>query len=198
MSKRLRIDTPILLASASPRRKELIGRAFTNVKICPSSASEAIPQGLSVWETAPYLASLKAREVAKRNPDVAVIGCDTIVILEESILTKPRDPRDAFSMLRSLSGREHSVCTGCCIAYHDTVHCFSEVTKVRFWELDDRQILDYIATEEPMDKAGAYGIQGLGSLFVQRIHGDYFNVVGLPLSRLCHEFSSLVAQGVIR
>ena len=188
----MRVHSPVILASASPRRKELISLAFSNVTICPSTAEETIPLSVSAEEVALQLSQIKAQDVADQRKDLPVIGCDTIVISRGAVLTKPRDCEDAFRMLKELSGNEHTVCTGCTVIYQGKSLSFYETTRVRFWNLSDEQIHSYVATGEPMDKAGAYGIQSLGSLFVREIQGDYFNVVGLPVSRLYREFRSFL------
>ena len=156
-------------------------------EVIPADVEEILPYNISALDAAEYLAKLKAQSVALDNPDALVIGCDTAVIVDDEVLGKPRDADDAFSMLRKLSGREHSVVTGCALCYGGKTVSFSEETKVIFYELTDKEILDYIATNEPNDKAGAYGIQGRGALLVKSIVGDYFNVVGMPVSRLSRE-----------
>ncbi|MBR3971551.1 MAG: septum formation inhibitor Maf [Ruminococcus sp.] len=180
----------IVLASASPRRRELI-KSITEDALCvPSGEDETLPDGISVSEIPEYLAKLKAQSVAKDYPDSRVIGCDTVVILDDKILTKPESREDAARKLKALSGKEHRVITGCCIVEGDNVKTFSEETRVQFYELSDEEIYSYIETGEPMDKAGGYGIQGKGALFVKEIKGDYFNVVGLPVARLYRELNS--------
>ncbi len=153
----------------------------------PSGEEEILPDGIGASETAEHLALLKAQSVAKDYPEDFVAGCDTVVVLEEEILSKPCDEEDAFQKLRTLSGKTHKVITGCALVKGERVHTFFEETLVEFYPLCDEEILRYIATKEPMDKAGAYGIQGAGSLFVKGIQGDYFNVVGLPVARLMRE-----------
>lgn len=177
----------IVLASASPRRRELIKSITEDVLCVPSGEDETLPDGISASEVAEFLAKLKALSVAKDYPDAKVIGCDTVVILEGEILTKPESGDDAYKKLRALSGKEHRVITGCCIVEGESIKTFSEETFVEFYELKDEEIYSYIDTGEPMDKAGGYGIQGKGSLFVKGIKGDYFNVVGLPVARLYRE-----------
>ena len=156
----------------------------------PSGEEEILPDGISVSETAEQLAFLKAQSVAKDYPQDCVVGCDTVVILSEQILSKPCDEADAFSKLKILSGNTHKVITGCALIKGERVHTFREETLVTFYPLTDEEITTYIATKEPMDKAGAYGIQGYGSLFVKGIEGDYFNVVGLPVARLMRELKT--------
>ena len=156
-------------------------------EVIPADVEEILPDEISALGASEYLARLKAESVASDNPSSLVIGCDTAVIVDDEVLGKPKDADDAFSMLRKLSGREHSVVTGCALCFNGKTVSFSEETKVIFYELTDREILDYIATNEPNDKAGAYGIQGRGALLVKSIVGDYFNVVGMPVSRLSRE-----------
>ena len=192
MQNELRVSAPIVLASASPRRRDLIHLAFQNVRFCSSKREECVPASLSSEEIPVYLAESKAREVASKFPEFPVVGCDTVVILNGDVLNKPRDSEEAFSMLLSLSGKTHEVRTGCSIIQGGRTRSFCEVTHVEFHSLSAEMILKYINTGEPFDKAGAYGIQGYGSLFVKRIQGDYFNVVGLPVSRLYREFSEFL------
>ena len=128
--------------------------------------------------------------MSKSNSQAIVIGADTIVVLESEILGKPRDRADAIKMLSTLSGKVHSVFTGVCLIKDSKENCFYEETKVEFYELSPQEIEAYVDTGEPMDKAGAYGIQGRGCLLVKRIDGDYFNVVGLPVGRLIKELKA--------
>lgn len=174
----------LILASASPRRQELLARFGVPFAIDPAAGPENPPAGASPEDTVKALAAAKAAEVAARHPGELVIGADTIVALDGAILGKPADEEDAFRMLRALSGRGHRVCTGVALRKDGAAMCQAETTRVFFRELSDREIRTYIASGEPMDKAGAYGYQGLASLFVERIEGDFFNVVGLPLCRL--------------
>ncbi len=177
----------IILASQSPRRKELLGRFCQDMIIRCDSSEEVKISGEKPEEMVMRLALTKARNVAEiSEEDAIVIGADTIVVLDDKILGKPKNEEDAFRMLRSLSGKCHTVFTG--VAVLDTVikkeKTIAEATKVCFKTLCDEEIDAYIASKEPMDKAGAYGIQELGSLFIEGIEGDYFNVVGLPVCKL--------------
>lgn len=175
----------IILASNSPRRKELLSQIGLDYDVIPSSFEEKITD-MEVSELVRHFAYMKAKDVASSvEDDALVIGADTVVYLDE-VLGKPRDEEDAFRMLRKLSGREHYVLSGFSVIQAKTGRCTTEFesTKVKIRHLEDYEILNYINTGEPMDKAGAYAIQGLGSLFVEEIKGDYFNVVGLPLYRL--------------
>lgn len=173
-----------ILASGSPRRKELLKFVLDDFEIITADIKEICPDNLKPTECPEYLALEKARNVAKNNSDSVVIGSDTAVFSDNKMLGKPKNELEAEKMLKSLSGKTHSVITGCAIIKGEKEISFSTETKVKFLKLSDAQIKDYIKTKEPLDKAGAYGIQGYGSLLVESITGDYFNVVGLPISRL--------------
>lgn len=177
-------NTPIILASASPRRKELMKLMTDNFQVIPADVDETLPADIYPEEAAEYLAEKKCRAVAEEHKDAAVIGCDTVVIEGKEILGKPVDITDACRMLRTLSGRTHLVITGVCIFYREKYNKFSEISQVEFYPLSDDEINEYAETGEPRDKAGAYGIQGLGGLLVKSIQGDYNNIVGLPAARL--------------
>ena len=183
----------LILASASPRRQELLALFGVPFLIDPAGGPERPPAGASPAETVMALSAAKAREVAARSPGALVIGADTVVELDGRLLGKPRDEADAFSMLRALSGNEHRVYTGVTLVRDAQCVSDAEMTRVFFREMTDAEISAYIATGEPMDKAGAYGYQGVAGLFVERIDGDFFNVVGLPLCRLGR---MLAAMGV--
>ncbi len=174
----------LILASASPRRRELLSHFNIAFTIDPASGPETPPEHAAPADTVMALSAAKAREIAARHPGDIVIGADTIVELDGAILGKPADKADAFRMLSSLAGREHRVYTGVAVVRDDTVLTEAEMTRVFFRPMTDREIEAYIDSGEPMDKAGAYGYQGLAALFVERIEGDFFNVVGLPLCRL--------------
>ena len=182
----------IVLASASPRRRELMEQfCGKNLVIVPAEGEEVVPDNVGPGETVEALARGKAREVAARlcaegpgNREDIVIGADTIVWHEGRIFGKPHSQEEAAAMLRSLSGCTHEVYTGVSLIYGDRELTEHEKTAVTFRVMTEKEILDYIATGEPMDKAGAYGAQGLGALFVSSIEGDFFNVMGLPLCRL--------------
>ncbi|WP_010477009.1 Maf-like protein [Thermococcus zilligii] len=169
----------LVLASASPRRREILARFIKEFAVIPSNADEKCSL-TDPEEVALELARRKAREVHSRAGGT-VIGADTVVSVEGRILGKPKNENEAYEMLKLLSGRVHRVTTGYCIIHGGREHCGAVVTEVKFRELDDGIIKAYIATGEPMDKAGAYGIQGLGGLFVEWIKGDYYNVVGFPM-----------------
>ena len=173
-----------VLASRSPRRIELIQVLGFNPTVFPSGADENTAEKNPVLLTQ-RLAFLKAEEVQKHFDDkTLIIGADTVVFSGEKILGKPRTEEDAYRMLYALSGREHTVYTGVCLLYGEKKMGFCERTVVQIAKMSEQEIRDYIATGDPMDKAGAYGIQGEFSRYVRGIVGDYYNVVGLPVSRL--------------
>ena len=173
----------IILASQSPRRKELLGLMNIPFSVRVADIDETMDKDLPLTEAVARLSLRKAKAVAGGQDDI-VIAADTIVVLGNTVLGKPRDEKDAFQMLKRLSGRSHQVMTGVTVLKGDTFRCHTEVTEVFFRELTDEEIAAYIATKDPMDKAGSYGIQNGGALFVEKIQGDYFNVVGLPVCRL--------------
>lgn len=175
----------LILASRSPRRSELLRLITDDFKVIPSEFDERSIDIIKPFELVRTLSRCKAKAVALRVEDcMTVIGCDTVVYLEGKIFGIPQTKEEAYSILTSLSGKTHSVITGVCILYGDIETSFECETRVTFFKLDDADILSYINTNEPYDKAGGYGIQGMGGLFVEKIDGDYTNVVGLPISRL--------------
>lgn len=178
----------IVLASASPRRRELLERVGLQFSVVPSTAPEDILAGETPEEHVIRLSEAKAREVADREqqPGRYFIGSDTIVLLEDIILGKPKDRTDAANMLRALSGKEHRVLSGFAILDRQTGDCRTQAvsTRVTFKILSEDEIAGYIATGEPTDKAGAYAIQGIGTFMVRSIEGSYSNVVGLPLTEV--------------
>lgn len=176
----------IILASGSPRRRELLEQIGLPHTVVPSQAEEDL-KDLEPSLLVKSLSLLKAADVAKgQGNEAIIIGADTVVVFENEILTKPKDVQDAKVMLRRLSGKTHSVLTGLTILRRRDGKSVSvtEETAVCFKELSEQEIESYVKTKEPLDKAGSYGIQGLGGLFVEKIDGDYYNVVGLPLARL--------------
>lgn len=178
----------LILASQSPRRRELMGRITEHFTVVVSDVEEVRDPAWPVQELPRYLAAQKAEAVSKSRPDALVIGADTIVALDGTVLGKPRDDEDAFLMLKNLSGKTHKVLTG--VAFYrggKELSSFVQTTEVDFYPLSDRQIRRYLVTGEHRDKAGAYGIQGFGGLFVEGIRGDYFNVVGFPLAKVAKE-----------
>ena len=176
----------IILASKSPRRKELLERiGITDFKVRAPNVDESVEAGLSPARVVEELSLRKARAAAKNaRPGSLIIAADTVVALDGAVLGKPKSGEDAFAMLSALSGREHHVFTGVTVLQGEKVVTEHEETAVTFRELSPEEIRGYIATGEPMDKAGAYGIQGVGALLVSGIQGDYCNVMGLPVFRL--------------
>lgn len=180
------LRTPIVLASASPRRRELLTSIGLTFTVDPADVDEETLSDLDPLQQAVALAELKAEHVARRHGEALVIGADTIVTIDGMALGKPQDDEDARRMLRMLSGRTHEVITGVAVVDAATNRAASEAerTLVTFRTLSEDEIARYVASGEPMDKAGAYAIQGLGALLVSRIVGCYPNVVGLPLVTL--------------
>lgn len=175
----------IILASQSPRRKELMGQIGLKFKVISPNVDEKVEGNPSPAQLVEELSLRKARAVEQlAGGEGLIIAADTVVALEGAVLGKPKTERDAFSMLSALSGNRHYVYTGVTVLRQGRAVTQHEVTTVTFRELEPAEINSYIATGEPMDKAGAYGIQGLGALLVSGIQGDYFNVMGLPVYRL--------------
>jgi septum formation protein len=193
----------LILASASPRRQELLRNADIPFTVQPANINETPLAGESPRDCAERLAREKALAVFQNRPKNYVLGADTIVVVDDAILGKPRDGEDAVRMLRLLSGRTHAVITGVCIvgpaasgqgAVASDIKTASETTLVTMCEISDDEIREYVATGEPMDKAGAYAIQGVASRWIPRIEGDYSNVVGLPVARV---YRMLRESGVV-
>lgn len=179
----------IVLASGSPRRQELLQRiGITDFTIRVPETDESYPEGLRPQEIVEYISREKA-EAVTADPDEIIITADTMVFLDDARLGKPKDETHALQMLTSLQGRQHTVCTGVTVRQGDRFLTESEATKVYFRPASREELLSYIATGEPMDKAGAYGVQGLGALLVERLDGDFFNVMGLPVLRLSRMLS---------
>ena len=176
-----------MLASQSPRRRELLSLILPEYECVVSNVEETVPPDTPWWNVPVLLAGLKASAVSALRPDDTVIGADTVVVVEGEVLGKPKDAADAAAMLRKLSGTRHYVLTGVAVAEKGALHSFRETTEVEFYHLPEELISWYVSTGEPMDKAGAYGIQGQGSVLVKGIKGDYFNVMGLPVARLSRE-----------
>jgi septum formation protein len=176
----------LILASASPRRQELLRKACIPFTVEPADIDESPRAGEGARECAERLAREKALAVFRSHPQNYVLGADTIVVVDDTILGKPRDADDAARMLRLLSGRTHAVITGVYLAGPTAgePRATSATTFVTLCEISDHEIRAYVATGEPMDKAGAYGIQGIASRWIPRIEGDYSNVVGLPVARV--------------
>lgn len=178
-------NVDIVLASGSPRRKELLAASGVPFRVIVSDAEETVAEDAAPAEVAMRNAQTKALAVAQGlSPSSTVIGADTIVVLDGRIFGKPKDEDDAKRMLSELSGRTHQVITGVCIVNSEGAASFAEVTEITFKKLSTKDIDTYVATGDPLDKAGAYGIQGGAGRFVDRIEGDYDNVVGLPTAHL--------------
>ena len=173
----------LILASQSPRRRELLGLTGLDFTIRVADIDETMDLSKAPYDEVARVSRLKALAVARKPEDV-VVAADTIVVCDHQVLGKPRNEADAFRMLRLLSGRDHQVMTGMTVLRGDEVITCTEVTDIHFRDLSDGEIRAYIATGDPMDKAGSYGVQGGGALFVTRLEGDFYNVMGLPVCRL--------------
>ena len=182
----------IILASASPRRQELLRLILNEFTVCVSNVEEIIPEGLNTAKIPEYLANLKTTDVAKDYSDSVVIGADTCVIIDGEVLGKPHSKDEAVAMLKKLSGKTHKVITGCSIMYGEIKDIFSVETEVEFFCLSESQIEEYVNSDEPYDKAGGYGIQSKGALFVKKINGDYNNVVGFPVAELNRRLENIL------
>ena len=173
----------LILASASPRRKELLGLFHIPFTIRVADIDETMDHTRSPFDEVARVSRLKALAVERQEDDI-VIAADTIVVCEGKVLGKPRDGAEAVEMLQLLSGRDHQVMTGCTVLQGQRAETFTEVTDLHFRPLSQKEIENYVASGEPMDKAGSYGIQGGAALFCERMVGDYYNVMGLPVCRL--------------
>ncbi len=172
-----------ILASKSPRRKALLALVHAPFLVRGADIDETLRTDCSIQEAVADLSCRKARAVRRESTDI-VIAADTVVVLDGEILGKPKDAQDAFRMLSALSGKGHQVMTGLTVLRGEKTVCHTQVTDIYFRKLTEQEIWDYIATGDPMDKAGAYGIQNGAAVFVEKICGDYFNVVGLPVCKL--------------
>ena len=178
-------STPLVLGSQSPRRRELLGRLGLHFDIRTADIDETMDPHLPPRQEVARVSAAKALAIRARVPgDALILTADTIVVLDDRIMGKPHSPEQAFAMLSALSGRTHHVYTAVTLTDGLRTDTQVECTEVTFRPLDRREILAYVQTGEPMDKAGAYGIQGMGSCLVSHLNGDYFNVMGLPLCRL--------------
>lgn len=191
---KIRSDHHIILASESPRRKELFSTLRIPFDVQPSGVVEELEGSYDPEEMAIAIADLKANAIAKENPNAIVIAADTTVHIGKTLLGKPTDAAQARKYLKLLSGKVHVVITGVSIVGENSTIAFAESTLVKFRDLSDEEIDAYVVSGDPLDKAGGYGIQTMGGLFVEKIQGDYYNVVGLPISRLFH---TLLKLGVI-
>lgn len=182
-----------ILASASPRRRELLGLFKIPFEVRVADIDETMNPEKEAFDEVARVSRLKAQAVDRGETDV-VIAADTIVVCEGRILGKPANAQDAVRMLQSLSGRSHQVMTGCTVLYGDRAETFTEVTDLHFRPLSQKEIESYVASGEPMDKAGSYGIQGGAALFCDAMAGDYYNVMGLPVCRLGQVLRKLVPE----
>lgn len=172
----------LVLASASPRRREMLARIGLDFTLAPARINEDILPAESAEQAAKRLACAKAQDAAVDHPQAAVLAADTLVALEETILGKPKDDEEAHAMLAGLSGKWHQVVTGYCLVLNGQAHEGLAASRVRFRRISPAEIAAYVRTGEPRDKAGAYGVQGLGAALVEAVEGSYTNVVGLPLA----------------
>lgn len=187
-----------ILASNSPRRRELFENSGYTFRVMPSDCDEDIKEALTPQQTVIELAKRKAMSVSQNNKGSVVLGCDTIVAFDGEILGKPTDRADAFSMIKALSGRKHIVSTGVCITDGEKTECFENTTEVEFYPLSDETIESYLDTMEYTDKAGGYGIQGFGGVLVKGIKGDYFSVMGLPVSQCARVLAEFGVEGKVK
>lgn len=174
----------IILASNSPRRKELLSRIVPQFKIVPSTIEENIPKDLPLIDCPCYLATKKALDVSKNHFEDTVIAADTIILFNNRIFGKPSSKEDAKSMLTKLSGNTHYVVTGVCVIKKEKTISFTSINEVEFYKLSEKEIDEYLSNDEYKDKAGSYAIQGKANLFIKSIKGDYNSIVGLPLAQL--------------
>jgi len=184
----------IILASQSPRRRELLTLMGLDFTVITSDVEENPPKDASVAEVVSALALQKAEAVAKNHPDACVIGADTVVYLEGNILGKPHTPENARKYLSRMQGKQHTVYTGVAVIANGKADVRVDTTDVTFAPMTDEEIEWYVSTGEPLDKAGAYGVQGPGGIFVKHIKGNYFNVIGMPLPLL---YRMLLDAGVL-
>lgn len=182
----------LILASKSPRRKALLQDCGFAFRILSCDCDETIQKDLPIEKAIEQIAYQKAKTVLQFFPDQLVLGCDTMVIYQGQPLGKPKDREDAKRMLTQLSGHTHHVISGVAILGADTHIMFHDITEVTFYDIDDDLLNQYLDSDEPYDKAGAYGIQGRGKIFVKEIHGDYYNVMGLPIAKVYQELKKLI------
>ncbi|MBR3816767.1 MAG: septum formation inhibitor Maf [Clostridia bacterium] len=187
-----------IVASASPRRRELLMNAGYEFEIIPSDADETLPGNTGTEQAVCLLAERKALSVLAVRDDAVVLGCDTVVVLDDEILGKPTDREDAKRMLRLLSDRAHKVITAVCIAEKGRKETFCNVTEVEFYPLSEKTVESYVSTGECDDKAGSYGIQGYGAALVSGIKGDYFSVMGLPVAQCVRVLSEFGIEGSVK
>ncbi len=195
------MNKPIILASASPRRREILSLAGIPFSICPAN-EESAPDGLAPIDRVQALARSKAADVARTHADAVILGADTMVLLDNAMLGKPCSTDDAVAMLLSLQGRQHQVMTGVWFIQTDVdgnivkQDGFTDVAAVKFYPMTRDEAENYVATGEPMDKAGAYGIQGYGMRFIEYIHGDFYTIMGLPSGRLIRFLQDFLSDNI--
>ena len=183
----------IILASASPRRHEILSQAGVDFKVIPSNFDESSLECTNIDDYSKALSYHKAKDVFKDHQTDTVIASDTIVVIDNEILGKPKNKEDAFRMLKSLQGRKHVVITSVCIMHKDKIDTFLSKSYVTFYKMSNDEINEYIETNEPMDKAGAYAIQGKAAKYIRSINGDYYTIVGLPIGKVIKSLKKLKA-----
>ena len=183
----------IILASASPRRKEILEQAGIDFEIIPSNYDESSLEVTTIDEYSKKLSYYKALDVFNKHPNDTIIASDTIVVINDQILGKPKNEDDAFDMLSKLQGNKHSVITSVCIMKEDKIDNFISKSYVSFYKMTPEDIKEYISTKEPMDKAGAYAIQGKAAKYIRSINGDYYTIVGLPIAKVVKSLKKLKA-----
>lgn len=188
----LTTEKELLLASASPSRKMLLERAGLAFKVLVSGVDETVPNDFTPAQTVECLAQRKGEAVFALRPDCAVIAADSVVVIDDMILGKPKDDDDAKATLRRLSGRTHEIYTGVCLLAGEKKEVFQNVTQVQFYPLSDEEIAEYVAMGESRGRAGSYGIEGLGVTLVQSIVGDYSNIVGLPVAETLRRLKTML------
>ncbi len=195
------MDIGLILASKSPRRKEILSNVGLDFEIYVSDTDESVPFGTLPYDAVMQISRRKAEAVRNALGEKAkgkiILGADTVVTLENRIIGKPKDKEDAIEILKSLSGKRHVVYTGFTLIKDDFLYSDFESTNVYFRALTQEEIVAYVDSGEPMDKAGAYGIQQLGALLVNKIHGDYFNVMGLPINRIAVTFNEKLGINIL-
>ena len=194
MLYRITDGLPLVLASASPRRREMLARVGLGFIPAKAEVDESLLPGEEAEDAVVRLADLKARAVAGEHPGAATLAADTLVALGSRILGKPKDESEASEMLAALSGQEHRVVTGFCLLHRGRASAGRAISRVRFRELSPAEIEAYVRSGEPLDKAGAYAVQGLGAALVEEVRGSYTNVVGLPLAAI---IKLLMSKGMI-
>ena len=187
----LKIERKLILASASPSRKMLLEQAGLDFEVVVSGVDETVPSDYTPAQTVEALAQRKGQAVQALRPEAPIIAADSVVSIDGLILGKPKDDEAAKATLRRLSGRTHELITGVCLLINGRMDLFHQVTRVTFYPLTEEEIFQYAMSEEPMDKAGAYGVQGFFARYIKGLKGSYANVMGLPVSRLYQELKEL-------